>query len=307
MANKKSTVNFFQIIPKYDNITSPKEIRECLKEFGKIQSFDLMDSSAYVHSINKPLEHRRSGNYMRGVIFKTQMKNIPPSMDIDNRIVNKLQLSDSAGLLKVACFIIEPTANILAIESGNGVSPQTLLKYIREHTGMGSVEAGIIIEPGQIKKFYDMGSVYEVEANLARVQNGTLLSEGGEKSISQITKSADNTDTDLLTYRISVSPETKRNKGTLRLGKVRDMVRGLLNYKDTDEVKKLKVTGKVDGEDKAISLELVEERLYEEFYYQVDDRLIADYNTSDRLEQVERLYIKNRDSILKTYSIDDEG
>ncbi len=155
-----------------------------------------------------------------------------------------------------------------------------------------------------------MKSVYQFETKLAVINDGSLFGneESGENmAISQILNSADNTNTDKLTYKIEISPDNKKLGKSLNKGKVSNFISKFYNYKESSEIESLKVTGEIDaaeGESKSISLELIKERLHEYIEYPIEDRLIQNYYINERFNQIEKVYSRHRQSLLSAYKFE---
>jgi len=98
----------------------------------------------------------------------------------------------------------------------------------------------------EIKRLNSMTIIRKFTVKIAKLQYGTIFSSP-KSSIQKIIKAADNTNNSTIEYSIT-SPRLKNS--SLTLGIIRQTVRDLLRFKDTEEVQKLEVTGKM-GEDDA--------------------------------------------------------
>ena len=151
-----------------------------------------------------------------------------------------------------------------------------------------------------------MVSVTSFETKIAKVNDGSLFSEGEDSSINQILNSADQTNTDRLTYKIEIGPENRREDKSLNKGKITDFIKNLLRFRGTKEVELLKVAGRIKNEDKITTLELIKQRLHDQIEYEVEDRLITKFNLEERYTQIEQKYARHRLSLLRTYKIESE-
>jgi len=304
MAIKRTTLNFFQIVPKDTDRYSLDTIRISLKDL-KDKHFQPMHQTGKI-SIIREVAWR--DNCMLGAIFNIQMSNIPPSMNSQTLELQGLSLGDWDGLATATCFLIEPQANILVIEAiTGGVTEKGLCTYLKFNSStLPKLEPAIIINPGQIQQFYQMTSLYQFEARLAQVNDGSLFSDGDNTPISQIIASADQTNTDKLTYKIEINPENKKTDKSLNKSKISNFVDRFLRYKETNEVESLKVSGRIGDDSKITTLELIKERLHDSIEYEIEDRLIQSYNLQERFNQIEERYAHHRLSLLRTYKIADQ-
>ncbi len=303
---KETTLNFFQIVPKNDS-DSIEAISEKLRNL-KGKQFASMPATGKIIVIPESL--KSNDGYLLGAVYNIQMANIPPAMNTQTNEINPLSLGSFDGLAKATCFLIEPQANILVIESNTGVTEKGLCQYLKFNSDLPAIDPAVIINPGQIQKFYQMKSVYQFETKLAVINDGSLFGneESGENmAISQILNSADNTNTDKLTYKIEISPDNKKLGKSLNKGKVSNFISKFYNYKESSEIESLKVTGEIDaaeGESKSISLELIKERLHEYIEYPIEDRLIQNYYINERFNQIEKVYSRHRQSLLSAYKFE---
>lgn len=302
---KHTQLNFFQLVPatvfgRQDGRVKALEIRDALKTLRSVD-FLPISHSGNVLVIPEPLKH--ADGYLLGAIFHIQMKNIPPSMNSGTFSIKGLQLDKLDGLAKATCFLIDPQANLLVMERGTGVSDAALCKYIQKILGCHKLAAAVIINPSQLQDFYRMTTVVRFETRLARVENGQVFSDSN-KSIKQISNSADDTNTDKLTYVIELETERKKSGASLSLPKIGGFIEPLLGYRDTDEVESLRVSGRVDDSDKITTLDLISQRLTDDIEYELEDRIIRSFNIGDRLAEIEAKYAFHRQSLLNTYRIE---
>lgn len=304
MGTKHTTINFFQIVPKDTNLYTAINIQEKLRNLEATQ-FLSMPLTGKVLIMTEPLIKRDT--YFVGSIYHIQMSNIPPSMNTQTLKMSGLQLGDLDGLAKATCFLLDPQANILVIESGTGVSEKALCKYFKFNSDLPNLEAAVIINPGQVQQFYKMGTIFQFEARMAKVNDGGLFSEGKSSSIAQILDSADETNTDKLTYKIEISPQHKKENKSLNKGKISNFIDRFLRYKETEEVESLKVLGKIEGEERTVTLELIKERLHDYIEYDIEDRLIVSYKIHERYSKIEEVYARHRQSLLRTYKLEGDN
>lgn len=298
MAIKRTTLNFFQLSPKEHTVFSMSEISSFLNGL-EFTEFKIDETSRRVLIIKDNII-RNGMNCLTGAIYKIKMSDIPSSMNKETLALEQLPLDEISGLAEVTCFIIDPQINLLVIESGTGVSEQALCKYIERNTEIPALGASYLINPGQVEEFYRMGSVYSFEAKMAKVNNGSLFSEGKKLAINQILNSADDTNTDVLTYKLEVTPKTKKEKGSLNKATIARFIQNFLKFKESEEVEKLKITGSGDDDERPIVLELIKQRMHDKIEYEASERTKS-YDIRVRISKMEDTYTRHRESLVRAY------
>lgn len=301
MITRKTKLNFFQIVPKNSETASLDNVRENL--YGlKNNQFKAVKKSGSVLILDN---FRKVDNYYLGAIFNIQMSEIPPSMNTETLELQTLTLGDRDGLATATCFLLDPQSNILVIESNTGVTEQSFCSYLKKSIpALPKIEPAIIINPGQVQQFYKMSPIFKFEAKLAKINNGSLFNKENNSSVNQIINSADETNNDKLVYNIEISPDNRKKDKSLNKAKLSNFVSRFLNYKETEEVESLKISGKISSESKITTLELIKERLHDEIQYEIEDRLIGSFNIDQRLRQIETKYGNHREAIIKSYKIE---
>lgn len=297
--NKKTTINYFQLRPK--NSTFSKHGLRLLLE-NKLLSVEYigLKTSDKVFKIKDSPEYR-NGCFI-GAIYNIQMYNIPPSFNVVTNAVGGLILDNDDGLGIPTCFLIDPYANILVIESGTGVSHTALCNYLSYSLGLPSIEAALLLNPSQIEQFYKMKTVFSFEVKVANINSASYL-DTNSMSTRQILHAADGTNTDSLTYKIEIDPSNRSSGKSLNNGFLINAVQGLLTYGETKkDVQTIKIKGTVDDEESITVLDLINDRLNDTIEYSVEERIIKSYNLEQRYQQIEEKYLKRRDEILKVYS-----
>lgn len=298
MDYKNIACNFFQLVPT----------RAKTDEEYKLQFKQLGDALRNIDKLNVPLsrsedliaqygEIDKKGSLIFGTLVKVQMTNIPPSFTPTTQMLNPLNLTEDQGLGFPTSFMFDPEVNILMIESvRDAVGTAAFCRLIMQNMDIPAFEAAIVINPADLEKFYNMTSITKFEVRIAKLENGSIFQESGKKSVNQIISSADKTNTDVLEYKLS----TSRTNPSLSVSRVKGFVKDLLGYKETEEVKMLKITGKEIDDERAVPIDFIKQRL-RGFISMEKQRLIGNFYIKEKYEKMAELYNKHRSGLISAY------
>lgn len=238
--------------------------------------------------------------YILGTLVRVQLQDLPPSFDEHTQNLEPLKLSMAQGLAYPTCFLYDPDVNVVMIEHPRGgVTIGTFCKFLMVNLDIPKLDASVVINPVEMEKFLRMGVINRFHVRIAKVEDGDLLAGEGPKAVSQIIDSADQTNTDILEYKLSV--RSAKGKGnTLSLARVRKWVNTFVKYKDTNEVQVLKVTGKDEENEQTSAIDLIKQRLRE--WISVEkQRLNGSFMINEKHEMMVEVYNKHRDGLLNMY------
>lgn len=294
-AKKRIALSFFQLNPDIEN-SNPVENSEELKKISEVfltqptatKPVKLSDSSVNFYG-----KVEKQGALFLGTVIKNQLSNIPPSYDEVAGIAAKLPLSSNEGLGYQTSFLYDPALRIIMIESvKNGVNVNVLCLLLQKNFDIPDIQASLVINPARLQEFYNMRVISKFQVKVARLEQGTIFNTKKNSSIGQIIHSADDTNTDLLEYTLGVR---KKNK-SLKRSKISTLIRSFLRYEETDEVKKLLVTGKEEEEGHSNSINFIEQRLTD-FVFVKQERLIETFEVKERYEKLLDVYNKHKPSL----------
>ncbi len=293
MPNKKITIHFFQLCPE---VETEEEIiagnEELMKLFDSIpanfQSIGYEDSKVNLFDDLK----KRSGLIL-GTLIRNQISDIPPKYNDVSRNIEPLDLTKDQGLGYATCFLYDPSLRIIVIESiRNGVGIGTLCTFLEKNFSLtNKIEAKFVINPSDLTRFYEMGSIKKFEVKIARIEGGSIFNQK-KKSINQITSAADQTNTDVLEYSLSVN----RGHDTLSLSKIRDFVSNLLKFKGSEEVKTMKVTGKSFDSKSSDTIDFIQEKMVDSIIVE-RVRVVQSFKTEDHYDKLIEVYRKHKKSL----------
>lgn len=288
MPSKRVNLNFYQLNPeKIENETAQiKAIKNIFTEMPP--EMHRVRRGDFSVSLYGDIE-KREGVYLATLVH-TQLSNIPPSYDDSRDVIKPLPLADGVGLGYQTNFLFDPTVRIVMIESvKNGVTVGGLCALLNRNFDLPMLDASLVINPSDMEKLNKMGTIKKFQVKIAKMESGTVF-KGGKKSLSQITASADNTNTDTLEYTITAG----RRKGeSLNVNKVLDWARGFFKYKDNKEVEKLVIVGKETDEDQSETIDLVKQRV-KDFITIETQRLVGSFEASDRKGKLLEVYQMHR-------------
>lgn len=299
--NQKINYNFFQIIPRKTSNITAQEISDYLRTLKNMSEFktqELSGSFLFIYEISV------KEDIIIGTIILGRTSNLAGNVDRETKKVIRLGLEETQGLEKHSTFIIDIKANILVLES-NGVSTRLLLNYLTEVTSLPKTEVSVLINPSEIQKFFNMHTITKFTVKVAKVENGNIFKDAQNSSIGQVIKSADETNSDELTYSIKVDRKNNHQKSLFK-EKIVNFVKDFLTFKETEEVKELKITGEYNddfGSTKFTPIDLIHERLNDFIEIEKDPRDSTVFKIDEKYKKLEKLYSKHRHDVTSTYKI----
>ena len=245
-------------------------------------------------------EFVQSNRCLFGTLVKCQTNDIPPKVNPTTRELNPLEISEKEGLGFSTCFLYDFLTGIVMIEKTvKGPTVHSLAKFLMNNLDIPRMHAELVINPADIAKVMEMNSITKFHVKVKKVENGTIFYDPDQrKSVAQLIRPADDTNTNLLEIKLSVS----KKKESLSLGTIKEMIRGLLQYKETDEVEVLEIYGSEDEESHPQLVDLIKQRL-SEYYFVERQRLIGSFTIKERFGAMDEKYAKHRPGLLKAYGI----
>lgn len=302
MSEKKINLNFFQFAPTENPDNDFEKYKASFQ--GIQEAIKTLTSSNSFHSISRPdgrIELYRQAKKTKsglifGTLFNNQMSDIPPSFDSETGKLSPLNLNEQQGLAFSTSFLFDPVCNVIMLESTrNAVGVSAFASFLRANLEIPSFEVAVVINPQEIQRFHEMTSIKSFEVRIARVEAGTLFSSKKNRSIGQILDSADDTNNNLLTYKLTAS----RGR-SLNLSKIKSFVQVFRKVAQPEEVKALKVRGREEDDGPIIPVDFVEQRLKDTITVE-KKRLISDFDIQDRYEKMDSVYQKYIYEIRRTY------
>lgn len=302
MPDKRINLNFFQLNPvdeHADPVVSAGQINQIETVFANLPAAPnpVILTESKVNILGQ-VENRNG--IVLGTFIRNQTTGIPPSYDEANSAVSPLPLLDGQGLGYQTCFLYDPAVRILMIESTkNAIGMGVLCAFLQKNVNVPTLEASIVINPEKLQEFYDMTAIYKIHFKVAKLENGGVFKTNKNTSLGQVIHSADKTDTDTLEYTLT---KTKRKDGaSLAISKMKSIVKSLLRFEDTREVKTLVISGRQDDDSPTDTINFIEQRLKDSITVpQV--RLIANFNIQDHYNKMEVVYAVHK-AALNIYKI----
>jgi hypothetical protein len=292
MSEKTIYLNFFQLCPITEEEEDRKEQEKNLKSlFTNLPTSFIpiprIDSSVSIYG-----DIVKSDGLFLGTLVNNQTSDIPPGFDETTGELEALKLELTQGLGYATSFVYDPEVRIVMIESvRNGVSIGSFCKFLIRNFDLPPIEAAVVINPSDLEKLYGFTSISKFHVKIARLENGNIFKDK-KKSVSQITESADNTNTDVLEYRLGV----RKRKDSLSLTKIKSMVIDFLKYKETEEVQKLDIMGREGDDSASESIDFIKQRLRDRITIE-KERLVSSFQIHDRYDQLTATYKKHKKSL----------
>lgn len=301
---KKVSYNFFQLTPKKNTKTTPSEIQKALQRIH--DTGDCFYRQEVGNKIIFVRNFNTKDGYFVGTLLVASSQNLPAKVDLDTLDVSRLPIGDREGIEKHGTFLIDPHANILVMEK-SGVSSLQLCAYLSHCASLPKVQPSVIINPAKIQQFYNMTTITRFSVKIAQIEDSSSLFNGKDNglSIDQVTDAADDTNTDELRYELAVSAQNKKLHKSLNKTKIANFIKEFLGFKETREVRELKVTGEYldeDGSSRISPIDLIQERLHD--YIEIEeDRHSEIFNISLNHDRLIQIYAKHRKAVTTTYAV----
>jgi hypothetical protein len=295
---KKISLNFFQLNPTIENADPAiraTELAQIANVFQNMpesfQPIELLESTINLYG---SVENRNS--FHLGTFVRAQTVNIPPDINLQNAELTPLPLNEGHGLGFPTCFLYEPATRIVMIESTkNAIGMGVFSAFLERNFVVPSLDAAFVINPRKLAEYGRMNVFTKLLVKVARIEHGTIFNTPKRAAIGQIIHAADNTNADILEYKIE-----KRGKGeTLARSVVRQIVRSFTRYRDTDELKKLIVSGKEDDDSPVNTVDFIIQKLKDSITVR-QRRLVESFEINEHYSKLIDVY-KTHQAALAIY------
>lgn len=242
---------------------------------------------------------KKEGKFIFGTLAHTQLSDLPPTLDITTGEPGEIPLKESQGLAYYTSFLFDPELQMIAYESKkNGVTLNSFLGFFQLNYNLNPIESEIVIDPIELERLNRMGLIKKFQVKIAKVVNGSIFNSN-KSSFKQIINSADDTNTNVLEYTLTAD---RGNGNGLSINKIKQIVKDLLAYKETDEVEKLIITGKETDESATDVIDFIANRV--RISIKVErKRLSSDFALSDKYFYVTEQYLKIQPHLLVAYKM----
>jgi len=287
--NKLVNLSFFQLSTAHSDET-PEDIKQISDVFEnlpiKYSSIPVWDGTVSIYG-----KIEKKGSVYLGSLVKNQKVNIPPSCDDDN-IIEALPLGNKKGLGFATCFLYDPTYRVIMIESTSGsVGISVLCDFLETNFSLPPLEPGVVINPIDYARYLKFGTFTKFQVKIAKLENGTIFNSSN-KTIGQISKVSDKTNTQIFECTMSVG---NRHEG-LRKSIIRGMINGFLQYKNTSELKTLKISGRDKEDGRSETIDFIKQRLKDSFSVPTE-RLISSFDIPYHFSKMVEVYNKHKGNL----------
>lgn len=309
--NKKVVMRYYQLQPRETNeVLDPEKLSRLLEELADKEEFLTIDYYGRIVSLYENRLHIHDG-IIRGTLVSNQMNNIPTRYSNVTKKMRPLtrSLQEDEGLAVHSCFIIDVNTNILAIESKQGLTIKAAVLWLAYNLDNADIVSSIVINPGSLERFHRMGHITLFELRIAKLTSGKYLNDNsgtGSKAVDSVLRSADETDTDKIFYRVQTDASKRRAqyRSSLRIPIVSQMVSALRRYSREDaEVEKIYVEGYSDSGDK-LMINLVKDELFDVYYVESEKgRFVTDFLVDSHFRSMTMIYRQRRQVLTDFYSV----
>jgi hypothetical protein len=239
----------------------------------------------------------KRGNFYFGTLAQIHMNDLPPAYDISTLKLEDLPLRPTQGLAYPTSFLFDKELQMIAFESKkNGVGLQSFCEFYERNFQVPQIETQIVIDPIEMQRLNDMTIIKKFQVKVAKVVNGEVFNQR-KKSFKQIIASADGTNTNTLEYILT----SERGKSTsLKVTKIKQMTRELLQFRENEEVEKLVITGKEDEDNASRAIDFIANKVRLKFSVE-RERFSSAFSTSEKYEKLEEEYADILPSLRKAY------
>lgn len=244
------------------------------------------------------IEIKQEGKFIFGTLAHTQMSDLDPVMDSKTKkIIGEIPLEDTQGLGHFTSFLYDKELSMIVYESRQmGVTLSSFCKFFEKNYQTAPIETEFVLDPQELAKLDKLTLIRKFSVKIAKVENGSIF-HNKKSSFERIIKSADNTNTNTLEYTITAD----RGEG-LTLNKVKQMTKDLFQYKGSDEVKKLEITGKETEEQAAEVINFVTNQVRVSIKV-ARERFSQSFTLKEKYALVEDEYMKSRPHLLLAYKL----
>lgn len=219
----------------------------------------------------------KSKDNWEGDTIHIRMDEVPPKASIDGELSN-IELEDDEGIGEETAFLYNEAIDILALQQNiYGVTEPSFCRYFEKAAQInGPIFLFPVIQSGALQKFTNLHTVKKIEVKLARPKNMKQFAKTDGKSTSDVIEMINNFEAPTANITLSVG---RNRKEELNLNSVKNLVKGLLGMNQSgDNVKSIKISGAATGFG-STAIELIEERMIEQFSAEPDEDRRVKYAT----------------------------
>jgi hypothetical protein len=238
----------------------------------------------------------RNNDYLiSGSLLNNHMVNIPGSFDGSKKQLARLPLTERQGLAYVTAFVFDRELNILMLQSTkNGVTLKGFCHFFELNCNIPEINTSIVLDPNKLDKYNSLTSISKINIKIARINSGSHF-DGRDKSLNELNRLADETDTNHLEYILLAE-----RKKSLKISKIKEIVRNILAKKNNEHLEKLIISGKEEGDRGNSIIDLMHAKMQTslDFTLSRNSDIFVIATTLDRMETE---YNRHRPILLKTY------
>lgn len=299
--DKVINLNYYQLY--LDNLetktVNAEAIRNAFKKPPKpFVSLPRIDDESRVGLKGRALQEKENG-IIYGTLIHTQTKDLPFASHDLTDTYQDLTISEDAGLGYPTSFLYDPEVNIVMIESvKNGVGIGTFCKFFEMNLSLPHLDCAIVINPSGLQKLNSMQRISRFQYKVARLQSGNAM-RNEKNAVGGLISAADSTGNDVMEVILTSS---RSKKSSLAKEVIKGMAESVMKYisKDNKDVKKLIVTGSIDGFTDQV--DLIKQRVKSEIKVELlRNNSLA--SIGERYNALYSAYVENKSNLHKAYKV----
>lgn len=235
-------------------------------------------------------ESHLSRGEWEGDLVRIRMTALPPKAGLDGSM-ETIDFDDDEGLGEESAFLFHPATRTLVLQYNHfGVTPNLFARYFENIGNLeGMIELLPAIRPDMMERVADMDEYRVLEIGLAGLENSTALGNQG-RSLSGLVDVINEFQAPAARITLSMSHQ----RGTLAR---QTLTRTIQWLRGSQQVTKIKVTGKDDDESRVI--DLLHYRLVEKDDIELDEHRRMPY--ASRRAAVHNAWNRHRNGITQLF------
>lgn len=299
---KSTKVNYYQIRVNTKN-ASKDEINDIKLSFKEAIKFDNLINNSIeqgdgtVSAIKTKEINKR---YLGGALIYTQKNNIPPKFDETTQSSEAINIDGFSGLGYDAAFFYDSENMILAIESKvPGPTLESFNNILKNNFSLKTFENIVVTSTNDYDKFINSKGVRTLEIKMLNIDFKPTKNTN-IKGVRETTSLVDDIQGNYIELKISVGTERDKFLDFNVIRRYADFAMKSIGLKN--EVTKFKVdivdleSGKVDP------IDLITNRIFDTI--KIEQVItISKFSIKEKIDQIEKFYLKRRPQIEETYSL----
>ena len=237
------------------------------------------------------------GKFIFGTLANNQMFDLPSSYDNNTKKLADLPIADTQGLAHYTSFLFDKEMQILVYEvKQSGVNLGVFCSFYEKNFNISPIETAIVPNPTDIKRYNKFTIIKKFVVKIARVQNGAIFS-AKKPEVQKLINVADATNSGEIEYTLTAQ---RKGDSSLSIAFIKNAIKQLLKFTDSQEVEVLQVTGKEDEDAQSDAIDFIKNRF--RINIEVESkRYMSSFLLNEKYDAMKTEYMKIRAELLKLY------